>query len=325
MFIFTSCTQSVQKKAPRIGVFVPGIIADSPTYANLVLGVQEAIEEYNKDISEESLKASCDVMEVGTNQSEWATKLTAITASGDYDVIVSSNESLPEIAAPLTQKFPKQKYILMHGNLSGNNNIYCVNYDQREQVYLTGYLASLMSSNHKTALIAAQEYPVMNNVLYPYFARGALDAVDGTTCEFRVVGNWYDASKGAEIADALYAMGVDVILPICGGASQGVIASAIEHGMFLAYIDENSFVKAPGTVISSCATEQAKATKEAVLDYLNGKIAWGTTLSVGLKEGYIDFIQDDPLYIKTVPEEARKKISALIDSLKNGTISVPQL
>ena len=322
--LFSSCGQKESAKAIRIGVFVPGIIADSPTYANLVSGVKEAVEEYNASLKENETKATFDYMEAGTNQSEWATKLTELTASGSYDVIVSSNESLPELAEPLTKTFPKQKYILMHGVLNGNKNIYCVNYDQREQAYLTGYLSSLMSKNHKVALIAAQEYPVMNNILYPYFSLGAKEAAEGTTSDFRIVGNWYDAAKGAEIADALYNAGVDVILPICGGASQGVISSAKEHGMYLAYIDENSFVKAPGTVISSCATEQKKATKEAVLSYLQGSIAWGETKDVGLKDGYIEFIQDDILYKETVPEDIREKIANLVNALKDGTKALPE-
>ena len=170
-----------------------------------------------------------------------------------------------------------------------------------------------------------QEYPVMNDVLYPYFARGAADAVPGTTCAFRVVGNWYDASRGAEIADAMAQAGIDVAMPICGGAAQGVLASARESGMKLAFIDENSFAKAPGTVISSCSTEQRKAARETTLAFLEGRTAWGTTRTVGLQEGYITFIQDDPLYEAAVPAEVRFQMAALVQALLDGSRTVPAL
>lgn len=322
-FLFITCSKK-QDEAFSIAVFVPGIMADSPTYANLARGVQEGVDEYNNAVSQEK-KVELYIMEAGTNQAEWTTKLTALAASGKYRLIISSNPSLPEIAAPLTAQFPAQKFILLDGALSQNQNIACVSYNQKEQTYLSGYISALMSKNHHVALIAAQEYPVMNNVLLPYYARGAADAVPGTECEFRVVGNWYDASKGAEIADALFLQGVDVILPICGGASQGVIASAVEHSIYLSYIDENSFQKAPGTVISSCTTKQALAAKEAVLDFLYGKTEWGKTKTVGLQEGYIAFIQDDPLYIQTVPKEIREQLSALVSALISGEIQVPEL
>lgn len=320
----TSCGKKNIAKAPYIGVFVPGIMADSPTYAKLAQGVISAVEEYNAKISDENFKVKYDIMEVGTNQAEWSVRLTEATALGKYDVIVSSNESLPEIAEPITRQFPDQKYIIMHGKLENNSSIYCINYDQKEEAYITGYLAGLYSRSKKVALVAAQEYPAMNNIFLPYYAKGAKDAGD-CSCAFRIVGNWYDASKGAEITDALNAEGVDVILPICGGASQGVISSAREHGIHLNFFDENAFVKAPGTIISSCATKQMEATKEAVLQYLEGKTPWGTTKDVGIREGYIEFVQDDPLYEEAVPEEIRIQVRELIESLQSGKISAPVL
>lgn len=323
--LFSGCSGKKESNALSIAVFVPGIMADSPTYANLAKGVQAGIDEYNAGITDESKKAKVYIMEAGTNQAEWSTKLTALAADGSYGAIISSNPSIPELAQEIVKQFPEQKFVLLDGELDGNQNIACISYDQKEQTYLSGYISGLLSKSHKVAVVAAQEYPVMNNVLYPYYALGASDAVAGTTCDFRVVGNWYDGTKGAEITDALAQAGVDVIMPICGGAAQGVISSAKENGILLSFIDENSFAKAPGTVISSCSTEQALASKEATLAYLNGKTEWGKTKTVGIKEGYIKFIQDDPLYVYNVPEEVRNTISSLVKQLTDGTKEIPQL
>ncbi len=317
-------SNSSGKKAPSLALFIPGIMADSPIYANLAKGVQEAVEIWNKDKSD-SEKADLYIMEAGTNQAEWATKLTSLTAAMKYDVIISSNPSLPEYAEPLTAQFPEQKYIFLDAACEGNNNISATSYNQKEQSYLSGYIAGLMSKSHKVGLVAAQEYPVMNNILYPYYAKGAEDAYAGTSCDFRIVGNWYDASKGAEITDALVQAGVDVILPICGGASQGVISSAVENKIYINWFDENGFSKAPGTIISSCMAKQQDAAREVTLEYLNGHTPWGNTKVVGFMEGYVEFIENDPLYISTVPENVRKQLSDLISSLKEGTFKVPEI
>lgn len=318
------CGSTEKSKAPSVAVFVPGIMADSPIYANLAAGVQEAIDEYNSTKADAD-KAKIYIMEAGTNQSEWAQKLTALTAAGEYDVIISSNPSLPEYADPLTKQFPSQKYVFLDAECYDNNNISCVSYNQKDQSYLTGYIAGLMSKSHKVGLVAAQEYPVMNNVLHPYYEKGAADAVEGTTCDFRIVGNWWDASKGAEITDALVSSGVDVILPICGGAAQGVISTATEKGIYLNWFDDNGFAKAPGVIISSCLAKQKTASKEVTLNYLAGKTEWGKTKVVGMQEGYIEFVQDDPLYIQTVPEDVRGKLSTLIEQIQAGTFTVPEL
>ena len=312
--LFTSCTSSEKRNGLSIALFIPGIADDtSPTYKQLKEGVAKACEEKS---------VSLFVMEAGSNQAEWGSKLTALTAEQKYDVIISSNPSLPEIADPILKQFPNQKYIFMDATKEGNRNIFTVCYNQFEQAYLNGYIGGLMSKSHKMALIAAQEYPVMNNIILPFFEKGAKAAYNSTTVDFRIVGNWYDATKGAEIADAVAKIGVDVILPICGGASQGVINSAVNNGLYITWFDDNGFSKAPGTIISSSTMEQKRMSYMVTIDFIEGKTPWGTAKMVGIKEGFVDFIQDDPNYKKTVPEDIQNKMKNLLDGIKNGEIVI---
>ena len=304
-----------------IAVFVPGIIDDSPTYNMLVQGVKAAVEEKNQGLSKKE-KIDLFVMEAGTNQAEWGPKITALCAEQKYDGIISSNPSLPDLVEPILKTFPKQKFILMDATKEGNQNIHTVCYNQYEQSYITGYIGGLMSKSHKLALIAAQEYPVMNNILYPYFEKGAKAANGASTVDFRIVGNWYDATKGAEIADALAKKGVDVILPICGGASQGVITSAVNNGIYVTWFDDNGFAKAPGTIISSSVMEQKKMSYNVTKEFLEGKTPWATAKMVGIKEGFVDFVQDDPNYIKTVPEDVRETMKKLVDDIRAGKVEI---
>lgn len=311
------CTQKSKNKA--IAVFVPGICDDSPVYAMLVQGVKNAVLEFNKNKNDD---VELFVMEAGTNQAEWSTKLTALAAEQLYDVIISSNPSLPDLAVPILEQFPNQKFILLDATLEGNKNIHTVCYNQYEQSYLTGYIGSLMSKTHKIGLIAAQEYPVMNNIIFPFFEKGAKDANSQTSVDFRVVGNWYDATKGSEIADALCNKGVDVILPICGGAAQGVIKSAVNNGIYITWFDNNGFDKAPGTIISSTMMEQVQMSQQVTAEFLEGKTPWGSAEMVGIKEGYITFVEDDQNYIKTVPQEIRNKMHNIIEEIKSGTLEI---
>ncbi len=335
VFLFTGCTpksRSASTGAPstesrRIAVFVPGIVSGSPVYEMLSEGVMSCIGDWNAE--HPTKKATVTVIEAGTNQAEWNGKLTALAASGSYDVIISSNPSLPELAAPLTRQFPDIKFILLDAELSGNPAIETVQYNQCEQAYLAGYAAGVATISteltyanpeKKVALIAAQEYPVMNNVILTYFTKGVCDAAPGASVDFRVVGNWYDASKGAEIARALYNDGVDVILPIAGGAGQGVIAAAQELGFYITWFDDNGFAQAPGLVISSTVMEQKRMAYEVTKDYLEGNAAFGTARTVGVREGYVRFVQDDPLYISSLPEKDRARINAVYEDITNGNL-----
>ena len=317
--LFSGCAKKTDKTA--VAVFVPGIIDDSPTYNMLAQGIKAAVEEKNQTLSDES-KIDLFVMEAGTNQAEWGPKITALCAEQKYDVIISSNPSLPDLVEPILQQFPAQKFILLDATKEGNQNIHTVCYNQYEQSYITGYIGGLMSKSHKLALIAAQEYPVMNNIIYPYFEKGAHAAEESSSVEFRIVGNWYDATKGAELSDAVAKIGVDVILPICGGASQGVITSAINNGIYITWFDDNGFSKAPGTIISSSVMEQKKMSYNVTKEFLEGKTPWGTAKMVGIKEGFVDFVQDDPLYIQTVPADVREKMKSLLDDIRSGKTEI---
>ena len=306
---------------PSIAVFVPGIMADSPIYAMLADGVKNAVNQFNYD-KKTNDKAELYILEAGTNQAQWPTKLTSLAATKKYDVIISSNPSLPELVKPIIKQYPKQKFILMDAELEGNPNVYTMRYNQYEQAYLTGYIAGLMSKTHKTALIAAQEYPVMNEIIYPYFEKGCKAAYAKTEVTIRIVGNWYDANKGAVIADSLINNGVDVILPICGGASQGVINSAKNKGIYVTWFDNNGFDKAPGTIISSTTLKQKEMADIVTANYLAGILEWGKADMVGVADKYVAFVQDDPNYISTVPEKIRKKMSKLVHSIETGKLDV---
>lgn len=320
--VFTSCAAK-KSAAKSIAVFAPGILADSPTYSMLADGVKAAVDSYNDGKSDDK-KVKLDIIEAGTNQAEWSTKLTAVAASESYDLIVTSNPSMPDIAEPITLQFPAQKFLILDAAKSGNKNIATVRYNQHEQSYLAGYIAGLMTKSGKLGLIAGQEYPVMNNVILPGFEEGAKAAHEDASVDFRIVGNWYSAAKGGELADAMWKNKIDVILPICGGASQGVIASAVANNFYLVWFDSNGFSRAPKNVIGSAVTNQHKMAEEMTLRYLNSEIEWGTASTVGIKEGFVDFVQDDPLYIQNVSEDVRKKMSEVIESIKDGRFSLPQ-
>ena len=318
--ILTGCAHK-KRQNPSIAVFVPGIIADSPTYAKLTQGVTNAVKAYNTGLSENK-SALLYIMEVGTNQAEWAQKLSTLAAEGIYDVIISSNPSLPDLAEGVLEQFPNQKFIILDATKEGNPNIMTKCYDQVQQGYVTGYIAGLMSKSHKVALLSAQDYPVMNNIIFPAYKKGAQDAVPGTSVEYRVVGNWYDATKGAELTDAVCKTGVDVVLPVCGGAAQGVIASAKNNKIKVAWFDSNGFAKAPEVVISSTQNLQEKLAEEVTLEWLQGKTPWGSATTVGMQEGYIEYINDNPLYIKNVPEDVRKKMDDLVNKITRGELKI---
>jgi simple sugar transport system substrate-binding protein len=304
-------------------------MAGSPIYEMLAEGTKKAAEDFasvSPGAAPEAAIPKVTVIEGGFNQAEWEAQVTTLAASGEYDLIVSSNPSLPAIVSSVSAKFPKQKFLLLDGELEGNPSVYTLRYNQREQAYMAGYIAALYANESSGAkrlgLVAAQEYPVMNNVILPGFIEGALAVDSGFDVDFRVVGNWFDAAKAAELAAAMIRSGAKVLLPIAGGAGHGAVQAAAEAGAKVVWFDTNGYAIRPGTVIGSAILRQDKAAYEKVTLFLKGRLPFGTAEAAGTAKGFVDFVEDDPLYINVVSAEIREKQARLIARLRSGELKL---
>jgi riboflavin transport system substrate-binding protein len=308
---------------PRIGVFIPGIREGSPTYDDLAKGAERFIAEIPG--------ASLKVFEAGFDQAAWQEKLTSFVATGSFDIVITSNPSLPDLIEKLLPLFPKQKFICLDGMKAGNPNLHTVLYNQTEQGYLTGYLAGLISTSslpganaaRKAGMIIGQHYPVMDKLIVPGFEQG-LKAVDPAfSLDLRVLGNWFDATKAAELAKSMFESGVDVVLPICGSASQGVIKAAQDGGKYLLFFDSDEYSRAPASILGCTALRQEELAYTKLKEAYSGKLKYGAAEVVGVREGYIEFLDRNSSYLNGVPAAAKAKVAALIARLKSGALSFP--
>jgi simple sugar transport system substrate-binding protein len=321
------CASMAYAKPYKVAVFVPGVRAGNAIYDGMAKGVEKAVSE----IADASVK----VLEAGFNQAQWEEKLTSLVATGEYDLVVTSNPSMPELCAKVGKSFPKQKFLNLDGQLAGNKQVYTVLYNQTEQGYVTGYLAGLASvssmkganKDKKVGLIMGQHYPVMDKIIAPGFEQG-LKAVDPAfQLDIRVVGNWFDAAKAADLAKSMFDAGVDVILPISGSANQGVIKLAQDSGKYVVIFDADDYARAPGTVLSCMVLHQEELAYVKTKAAAEGKLPFGTADVVGMKDGYIEFLDKNQLYIDSVPPAIRAKVAALLADIRSGkkVLTVPTL
>jgi riboflavin transport system substrate-binding protein len=308
----------------RIGIFVPGVTAGSPLYQSMVDAAQK--------LANELPNVTVKVVEGGFNQADWPEKVMSLAATKNYDYILTSNPSLPAICVDVSKSFPKQKFIVMDSYLApGNPQVYTLLYNQVEQGYIAGYLAGLVTKSKmkganaslKIGVIVAQEYPALNREIIPGYRKGA-EAVDSKiTLDYRVIGNWYDANKAGDLANNMIDSGVDVILSISGGASQGIIKAAQARGKYVIGFDSDVYAIAPGTIIGCVTLDQTRAVYESLKKAVQGTLAFGTADSVNAKSGYVDLADADPLYINNVPADVRKKMADMMKKFRSGGFSLP--
>lgn len=307
----------------KIGVFIPGQREGSPIYDSLAAGAER--------FASENPGSSVRVFEAGFNQAEWQEKLTSFVGSNRFDVILTSNPSLPDLIEAIAPFFPSQKFICLDGYKTGVSALHTVLYNQTEQGYIAGYLAGLISSSalpganpqKKAGMIIGQHYPVMDTLIAPGFEQG-LKAVDPSFgLDIRVLGNWYDATKASDLAKSMIASGVDVILPICGSASQGVVKATKDLNRYLVFFDSDEYARAPGTILGCVALKQKELAYAKLAEFAQKETPWGRADVVGVKEGFIELLDKHPGYAQNLPQSIRGRMSDLIAGIASGALSFP--
>jgi len=317
---------SIEKKTATtpslsILVYISGVTAGSPPY--------EALAEGATEFASENPNISVKVYEAGFNQAQWEEQLTSLVATGEYDLVLGTNPSLPEICASIGKKFPNQKFVITDAFMEGNPQIRTYLFNQYEQSLYLGYLAGLVTTSSmshankalKIGFIAAQEFPLLNKHMVPGFLDGARMVNPNIEVDFRVIGNWFDANKTAELTTSMINAGVDVFAAIAGGAAQGLFKVAKEQGAYIVFHNSNEYKSAPGYVVGCGSMEQKKLTKEILKNALSGKIEYGTATIVGAQDGYLGFISDDPAYTNNLPEAIRVKFDAFMADINTGKIA----
>ncbi len=311
----------VKEDSLSVLVYITGVVAGSPPYTAMAEGALEFAEQHDN--------VRVKVYEAGFNQAEWEEQLTALVATGEYDLILGSNPSLPEICENIARKFPTARFIITDAFLEGHPQISTYLYNQFEQSLYLGYLAGLVTTSQmplankelKVGFIAAQEYPLLNKHMVPGFLQGAQMVNPAITLDFRIVGNWFDANKVADLATSMINAKVDVFAIIAGGASQGLFKVAQSQGAYIVFHNERQYDAAPGYVVGCGSMEQKKLVQEILSDALAGEIKYGEGTIVGLKEGYIGFFYDDSGYRDTLPLEIREEFELFMEQLREGKIA----
>ena len=308
-------------------VFVTGVTAGSPTYELMAQGALEFAGN-NKNVN-------VKIYEAGFNQAEWEQQLAEMVSGGEYDIVLGSNPSLPELCANIGRLFPNQKFIITDAHYAGNPQIRTYLYNQYEQSFFLGYLAGLITTSDmphansvkRIGFIAAQEYPLLTRQIVPGFIDGARFADPDIELDRRVIGSWADAAKAAELASAMMDSGVDVFTSIAGGAAYGMIKTAVERGAYIVSYNTNEYSLAEGLVAGCGIMEQKKLIMEILSDVMAGRMQYGISQSIGIMEGYLGFIADDPAYRANLPASIREKFEAFLDDLRSGRIeyTVPSL
>ena len=225
----------------------------------------------------------------------------------------SQGTSLEKVA----KDFPKLKFAIIDSVVT-LPNVQSIVFKEHEGSFLVGMMAALASKSGKVGFVGGMDIPLIRK-----FQCGFEQGAKFANPKAQVVGNmtgttpaaWNDPARGAELAKAQFAGGVDVIFAAAGGTGIGVYQAAKDAGKLAIGVDSNQNHLQPGTMLTS----MVKRVDVAVYNAFKG-VKPGVS-ALGLAEGGVDYAMDEH-NAKLVSADMKKKVDAAKADIIGGKIKV---
>jgi len=215
----------------------------------------------------------------------------------------------------VSKDFPKLNFAIIDSVVK-NPNVQSIVFKEQEGSFLVGMMAALASKTGKVGFIGGMDIPLIRKFQCGY-EQGAKYANPKAEVTANMTGTtpsaWNDPTRGAELAKAQFAKGVDVIFAAAGGTGIGVYQAAKDGGKYAIGVDSNQNHLQPGTMLTSMVKRVDVAVYNAAK-----KTTPGLTV-LGLKEGGVDYALDQHNE-KLVSADMKKKVDAAKADIIAGKI-----
>ncbi len=217
----------------------------------------------------------------------------------------------------VSKDFPKLSFAIID-SVVNQPNVQSIVFKEHEGSFLVGMMAAIASKTGKVGFVGGMDIPLIRKFQCG-FEQGAKYANPQAQVSGNMTGTtpaaWNDPARGAELAKAQFAAGVDVIFAAAGGTGLGVYQAAKDAGKLAIGVDSNQNHLQPGTMLTS----MVKRVDVAVYNAFKG-VSPGLS-SLGLKEGGVDYALDEH-NAKLVTPEMKKRVDAAKADIISGKIKV---
>jgi len=217
----------------------------------------------------------------------------------------------------ISKEFPKAQFVIIDSVVK-QPNVESIVFKEQEGSFLVGMMAALASKTGKVGFVGGMDIPLIRRFQcgYEQGAKYANPKVETTAVMTGTTPSaWSDPTRGAELAKAQFAKGVDVIFAAAGGTGVGVYQAAKDAGKLAIGVDSNQNHLHPGTMLTS----MVKGVDTAV--YNSAKKSVPGVTSLGLKEGGVDYALDQ-YNAKLVDAAMKSKVDAAKADIIAGKIKV---
>lgn len=315
----------------KIVLLISGTLGDKSFHDSSQNGMNMIKEKYGD-------KVEVKTIEMGPDKTKFIPTLEDVSDQ-DWDIIMSGTFHMKEPVEQVAPKNPDKVYILFdtavdYENVKGLDNVYSITYKQSEAGFLTGALASMITTrtdikninpDKKIGFLGASDIPLINDFLVGYI-EGAQYIDKGMKVDVSYINSFTDAAKGKELALIQYqSKGVDIGFNVAGRAGLGQIEAASIANKYAIGVDSDQaalFQDTPdkaNKIFTSALKRVDNSLLRAVDMYMDDKLPKGKNETLGIKESALG-IAKNSYYEKLVPGDIRTKLDEIEKKLASGEI-----
>jgi basic membrane protein A len=208
------------------------------------------------------------------------------------------------------------------------SNVVGLRFREEEGSFLVGAMAGLFSRSRAVGFVGGMDIPLIRR-----FEHGFSAGVRATCPACRFVASYAgstpaafkDPEKGAALATAQYASGVDVIFHASGSTGHGVFVAAHRLGRHAIGVDADQYDEMPDVVITSMLKRVDVAIFDVASDASRGRFdrGEGGVRAFGLADGGIDYVHAGPHAARLDPAHVAR-VEALRADVISGRVAVPR-
>lgn len=263
-----------------------------------------------------------DVVEVNPSSSREFPFVLRNLASAGRSPIVAVGFSYAEAVAEVAAEFPRLQFAIIDAVVDAPN-VQSLIFKEHEGSFLVGALAAMKANRPVLGFVGGMDLPFIRGFACGY-AQGAHHVEPGSRVLVRMIGPtpaaWSNPERGAQLANELFAEGVEVVYAAAGGSGIGVYRAANEAGRLAIGVDSNQNYLHLQTMLSSMVKRVGVAAFTTWEDAVEGEWRPGIR-QLGLAEGGVDWALDIfNRQLVTLKMEAR--VNKLRERIIKGDIKV---
>jgi basic membrane protein A len=214
-----------------------------------------------------------------------------------------------------------------------SKNLTCLLFKEHEGSFVVGAAAALKTKSNTVGFVGGQEVELIKKFQAGYQAGVEyINEQEGKNVKVLVdyagttLAAFSDPAKGKELALKQIGQGADVIYHAAGGTGAGVIAQAAAKQKYAIGVDsDQSLTASPSEqkwILTSMLKRVDVAVQRTIEKYVAGQLTAGSVQAFGVKEGGIDYAQNQ--YNKELLGDLPAKLDDIKQKIADGEIKVPE-